>query len=76
MDVYGPVGRPVHARLPAILFVHGGPIPREMLAPIEWGFSRRMASWRQSRAASASSSIIVFMHQPTMRPRNRTAGGD
>jgi len=38
MDVYGPVGRPAPARLPAILFVHGGPNPRAMLAPIEWGF--------------------------------------
>ena len=37
MDVYGPADRPAHVRLPAVLFVHGGPIPREMLAPTEWG---------------------------------------
>jgi acetyl esterase/lipase len=37
MDVYGPADRPARVRLPAVLFVHGGPIPREMLAPTEWG---------------------------------------
>jgi acetyl esterase/lipase len=34
MDVYTPPGA---QSVPAVLFIHGGPIPREMTPPTEWG---------------------------------------
>jgi acetyl esterase/lipase len=38
MDVYAPAGAGPGETRPGIIFVHGGPIPREMeLAPREWG---------------------------------------
>ena len=37
MDVYAPAELPSGFRLPALFFVHGGPIPAEMLSPRRWG---------------------------------------
>ncbi len=37
MDVYAPPELPSGSRLPALFFVHGGPIPAQMLSPRRWG---------------------------------------
>jgi acetyl esterase/lipase len=37
MNVYAPPNLASDARLPVVVFVHGGPIPPEMLSPTEWG---------------------------------------
>jgi acetyl esterase/lipase len=38
MDVYAPHGLDVNARLPAVIFIHGGPIsPDTLLRPKDWG---------------------------------------
>lgn len=38
MDVYAPLATPRRARRPAVIFVHGGRIPRNLLTtPKEWG---------------------------------------
>jgi acetyl esterase/lipase len=59
MDVYAPPSRQPHARTPAVVFVHGGPIPREMMAPREWGV---FASYGELAAASGLVGI-VFNHR-------------
>lgn len=38
MDVYLPLGASSGARFPAVLFVHGGPLPTDLpLLPKDWG---------------------------------------
>jgi acetyl esterase/lipase len=37
MNVYMPPTLAGEARLPVVLFVHGGPIPADMLPPTDWG---------------------------------------
>jgi acetyl esterase/lipase len=37
MNVYSPRNIARNANLPAVLFVHGGPIPVDMMPPKEWG---------------------------------------
>jgi acetyl esterase/lipase len=37
MNVYAPPSLASDVRLPVIFFVHGGPIPADMLRPTEWG---------------------------------------
>jgi acetyl esterase/lipase len=58
MDVYAPPGTP-RGGSPAVCFVHGGPIPREMLAPTEWGV---FTSYGELAAASGLVGI-VFNHR-------------
>ena len=71
MDVYGPADRQTHARLPVILFVHGGPIPREMLAPTEWGF---FISYGELAVASGVVAVVFNhrLHAPTDYPTAQT----
>lgn len=59
MDVYTPPNRLHLSDLPAILFVHGGPIPPEMTAPREWGF---FTSYGELAAASGLVGV-VFNHR-------------
>lgn len=70
MDVYGPGSGSTHARLPAILFVHGGPIPREMLAPTEWGF---FTSYGELAAVSGFVGVVFNhrLHAPTDYPTSQ-----
>jgi acetyl esterase/lipase len=71
MDVYGPADRPMHAALPALLFVHGGPIPREMLAPTEWGVFQSYAEL----AVQSGFVGVVFnhrLHAPTDYPTSQS----
>ena len=59
MDVYAPAGQQTSNGLPAVLFVHGGPIPREMLAPTEWGV---FASYAELCTAAGLVGV-VFNHR-------------
>jgi acetyl esterase/lipase len=64
MDVYAPSGRQPDTRTPAVVFVHGGPIPREMMAPREWGC---FVSYGELVAASGLVGIVFNhrLHAPT-----------
>jgi acetyl esterase/lipase len=56
MDIYTPPG--AHD-VPAVLFVHGGPIPRDMTPPSHWG---SFTSYGELAAASGLAGI-VFNHR-------------
>jgi acetyl esterase/lipase len=64
MDVYVPRTAPSSARLPAIVFIPGGPIPPEMLAPREWGF---FISYGELAVASGLVGVVFNhrLHAPT-----------
>jgi acetyl esterase/lipase len=69
MDVYGPAER-APERAPALFFVHGGPIPRQMLAPTEWGV---FISYGELAAASGFVGV-AFNHRlyaPTDYPTSQ-----
>ena len=57
MDVYAPAARTAAARSAALVFVHGGPIPREMLAPTEWGVFASYCVECSVSASTGTSSI-------------------
>jgi dipeptidyl aminopeptidase/acylaminoacyl peptidase len=59
MDVYRPREIGPDVRLPAIVFVPGGPIPRDMLPPREWGF---FISYGELAAASGFAGV-TFNHR-------------
>jgi acetyl esterase/lipase len=67
MDVYAPAARPSAARSPALFFVHGGPIPREMLAPTEWGI---FVSYAELVAVSGLVGVVCNhrLYAPTAYP--------
>src|SRR5262245_3692290 len=56
MDVYRPEGTMPPARWPAILFIPGGPVPRDMLPPREWGVFR---SYGELAAASECVGVVL-----------------
>jgi len=56
MDVYRPRGGGPGLRRPAIVFVHGGPIPKTMLPPREWGF---FVSYGELAAASGLVGVVL-----------------
>jgi acetyl esterase/lipase len=59
MDVYAPPELPPGARLPALLFIHGGPIPAEMPSPRRWGIFESYGA-----LAAASGLVgITFNHR-------------
>jgi acetyl esterase/lipase len=58
MDVYIPPGLPAGARRPAVIFIHGGPMPPEM-SPTEWGVYR---SYGELAAASGFVGV-TFKHR-------------
>jgi dienelactone hydrolase len=37
MNIYAPAGVPGDARVPAVFFVHGGPISADFMPPTQWG---------------------------------------
>lgn len=67
MDVYSPRIAEPERRLPALFFVHGGPIPSDMLSPKEWGIFQSYGA-----LAAASGCIgVTFQHRlfsPTAYP--------
>ena len=71
MDVYGPADRPMHVTRPALLFVHGGPIPRQMLAPTEWGVFQ---SYGELAAQSGFVGVVFNhrLHAPTDYPTSQS----
>lgn len=56
MDVYLPGARDPDARLPAVVFVHGGPIPEDF--PVEEMDMDQYTSYGRLVASSASSTIV------------------
>jgi len=56
MDVYAPPNLSTEARLPAIVFVHGGPIPAAMPAPTTWGIYQ---SYSELVAASGFIGVML-----------------
>jgi len=64
MDVYLPRTPPSSTRLPAIVFIPGGPIPREMLAPREWGL---FISYGELAVESGFAGVVFNhrLHAPT-----------
>lgn len=68
MDVYVPDGLVGEARAPAIVLVHGGPIPREMPAPTTWGLFQ---SYGELLAASGVVGVVINhrLHAITEYPR-------
>jgi acetyl esterase/lipase len=58
MDVYVPPGLSAGARRPAVIFIHGGPMPADM-SPTEWGVYR---SYGELAAASGLVGI-TFKHR-------------
>jgi acetyl esterase/lipase len=65
MDVYAPAAQ--HSPAAALIFVHGGPIPRGMLAPTEWGV---FISYGELAAASGFVGVVFNhrLHAPTDYP--------
>ena len=59
MDVYTPPSPPRSGAVPAIIFVHGGPISAEMMAPREWGVFRSYGEL----AAASGLAAVVFNHR-------------
>jgi len=59
MNIYAPAGLSGDARVPAVFFVHGGPIPAQMMAPTKWGV---FASYGELAAASALVGV-TFNHR-------------
>ena len=69
MDVYAPAAQ--HPPAAALLFVHGGPIPRAMLAPTEWG---GFISYGELAAASGFVGVVFNhrLHAPTDYPTSQS----
>ncbi|HEV8633154.1 MAG TPA: hypothetical protein VG370_02770 [Chloroflexota bacterium] len=60
LDVYRPAPPPTGGRLPAILFVHGGPLPVDLpLRPKDWGIYRSYGAL----AAAAGWAGVTFNHR-------------
>ena len=59
MNIYSPARLSGGARVPAVFFVHGGPIPEQMTPPTQWGV---FTSYGQLAAASALVGV-TFNHR-------------
>src|ERR1044072_3902641 len=59
MNIYAPERLSGDARLPAVFFVHGGPIPAQMMPPTQWGV---FASYGELAAACAMVGV-TFNHR-------------
>ena len=59
MELYTPPSPPRSGAVPAIIFVHGGPISAEMMAPREWGVFRSYGEL----AAASGLAAVVFNHR-------------
>jgi acetyl esterase/lipase len=66
-DVYAPAAQAASMGSAALVFVHGGPIPRGMLAPTEWGVYK---SYGELAAASGLVGVVVNhrLHAPADYP--------
>jgi acetyl esterase/lipase len=71
MDVYIPPGLPAGARRPAVIFIHGGPMPPDM-SPTEWGVYR---SYGELAAASGFVGV-TFKHRLNALGDYGKAAGD
>jgi acetyl esterase/lipase len=71
MDVYIPLGLQAGARRPAVIFIHGGPMPPDM-SPTEWGVYR---SYGELAAASGFVGI-TFKHRLNALGEYGRAAGD
>ncbi|WP_223645153.1 alpha/beta hydrolase [Corallococcus sp. EGB] len=71
MDLQLPPNLPSGARVPAIFFVHGGPLPREGVPPKQWGIFQSY-----SALAAASGFVgVAFnhrLHAPEDYPRSES----
>jgi acetyl esterase/lipase len=67
LDLYAPPDLPRPTRLPALFFVHGGPIPPEMTPPREWGVFK---AYGELAAASGLAGVVFNhrLHAPTAYP--------
>ena len=63
MHVYAPAHLSSGARLPAVFFIHGGPIPAELTPPTQWGV---FVSYGELAAASALVGVTLNhrLHAP------------
>ncbi len=59
MNIYSPAGLSGGARVPAVFFVHGGPIPATFMPPTQWGV---FVSYGELAAASALVGV-TFNHR-------------
>lgn len=59
MDIYAPARLSGDARVPAVFFVHGGPIPAQITPPTQWGV---FVSYGELAAASALVGV-TFNHR-------------
>jgi len=69
MDVFIPPGASQASRLPAIVFVHGGPIPATVPAPKDWGVFQ---SYGELAAASGLIGVVFNhrLHSPELYPQS------
>jgi dienelactone hydrolase len=70
MNIYSPARLSGDARVPAVFFVHGGPIPEQFTPPTQWGV---FVSYGELAAASALVGV-TFSHRlyaPTDYERSR-----
>jgi acetyl esterase/lipase len=59
MTIYAPAGLSADARVPAVFFVHGGPIPADFVPPTQWGV---FVSYGELAAASGLVGV-TFNHR-------------
>jgi acetyl esterase/lipase len=59
MNIYAPAGLSGDARVPAVFFVHGGPIPADFMPPTQWGV---FVSYGELAAASGLVGV-TFNHR-------------
>jgi acetyl esterase/lipase len=59
MNIYSPARLSGAARVPAVFFVHGGPIPEQLVPPTQWGV---FTSYGELAAASALTGV-TFNHR-------------
>ena len=71
MNIYSPVGLSGGARVPAVFFVHGGPIPATFMPPTQWGV---FVSYGELAAASGLVGVTFNhrLHALTDYPRSES----
>jgi acetyl esterase/lipase len=71
MNIYAPAQLSGDTRMPAVFFVHGGPMPAEFTAPTRWGV---FVSYGELAAASALVGVTFNhrLHAPTDFERSQT----
>jgi acetyl esterase/lipase len=71
MSIYAPARLSGDARVPAVFFVHGGPIPAQITPPTQWGV---FVSYGELAAASAMVGVTFNhrLHAPTDYGRSQS----